>query len=865
MKRLLMSLAVAGCGALPPPPPVVDGGSPLPSFQSNCTVSAPPPEAKLPAGHLDDHSAILPGGRKVTPAGTLLDTGGFPIALRVLPGDRYAVVSDDAVKDQALLLVDLEAADPGKPIVSAIQYPIGQGGPHAGGLFYGLAVTPDGKRLYVSNGGYDPIPDAEPANSHYNTIEVYDLEGTPPQLVKNDALTLKLYFMPSAAGTVERLPSGIELSSDQKLLYVANQSDSTLSILDLEPGPDYGAEIGTAKIPGVDPYDVAVDEATHTAFVSLWGGLQTGRDQYIDGVVPVDVTNPHAPVAAAQPISTGKAAETELFLGGKIYVANADSDTLSVIDGASKQVRTMPVTSSMILGATPTNLAIDPGTDGGPGRIYLADANENSVVVLDLQSFAILGHIPTGWYPSAVGVRSDGGLVIASARGLGFGPFDGTGTSVKAEGILQVLPRSSDDQLKQWSQTVEDDVERPHALEAKVVCPAGAPLAEQRFPLPVAPGAPGAIEYVFLIIRENKTYDSVFGDLGIGNGDPSLMMWNDAVIPNARALAKQFVLLDNFYSHAELSIQGHEWTTGCIANDYIEKGWGATEDYGRGYRSDIALTASPLGRLGFPGSDSIWVHLDKAGVAYHNYGEITNINGAKTGLDGSYPGYVFNTNVLDVLKVDYIVQNILESGDRLEPFSYMLLPNDHTNATKDLSQTPSSMMADNDEALGKFVDAISHSDLWAKSLIIAVEDDPGGNGDHVEQHRSICLLASPWLKRGVVVSSIFDLGSVYKTAELILGVPPMNTYDAHAAAFYELFSDTPDLTPYTYIPRKVPMKMNAADDPLADESNRMDFSLPDRDDLSRVLWKVTHGREAEPPWLQRAPSRRFADDDGDGD
>jgi YVTN family beta-propeller protein len=842
---------VAGCG----------GGEPQPQlFASNCTVDAPPVEAALPPGHLDDRSAILPGGRKVTPSGTLLDIGGYPIALRILPGDRYAVVTDDAVKDQALLLVDLAAADPQKPIVSSHAYPIGAGGDHAPGLFYGLALAKNGQRIYVSNGGYDAVDDNQPLASHYNTVEVYDLMGAPPILVRNDALTIKLLFSKSGNSFVQRLPSGLQLSADEQLLYVANQSDNSLAIVDLANGPTYGAEIATAALPGLAPYDVAVDDASHTAFVSLWGGMKQGMG-YVDGVVPVDVSNPRAPIAAAAPIATGKAAEAELLLAGKLYVANADGDTLSVVDTASRTIRTMPVTTSMILGASPNNLAIDPGSNGNPGRIYVANANENSVSVLDLASLAVIGQIPTAWYPTAVGVRSDGGVVIASARGLGYGPFDGNGYSERVAGLLQVMPRPDDATLKNGSQIVADNLDRPRALQAKVQCPPDATPATSSFPLPVAPGSPSPLKYVFFIVRENKTYDSLFGDLGIGNGDPSLMEWTDDVIPNARDLAKRFVLLDNFYSHAELSLQGHEWTTGCIANDYVEKGWGATEDYGRGYRPDTAFTATSLGRLGYPGSDSIWVHLDKAGVAYHNYGEITNLLGAKTIFDPSFPGVYFNTSILDVTKVQYVIDNVLSSGDSLEPFNYILLPNDHTSATKTGSMQPQSMMADNDEATGRFVDAISHSPLWGSSLIVVVEDDPGSGGDHVEQHRTICLLASPWLKRGYHSSSMFDLGSVYRTMETMLGVPTMNVYDSHAAAFYELFSTTPDMTPYNYIPRQVPLVTNSADAPLADESNQMDFSQPDRYDLSRVLWKVTHGRDAEPPWL--SGPRRRSDPDGD--
>jgi DNA-binding beta-propeller fold protein YncE len=820
-------------------------------FKTNCTAGAPIVEATLPPGHTDATSAILPGGRRVTPAGTLLALGGFPIALRVLPGDRYAVVTDDAMDDQSLRLVDLQATDPMHAVVSEASYPLTARSKHTPGLFYGLAVTKKGERLYVSNGGYDPAPDGMPASAHYNTIEVFDLVGSPPKLQRNDASTLKLYY----DNGVQRVPTGITLSSDETLLYVANQTDNTLAIMRLADG----AEIGRAQLPGVGAFDVAVHEDSHTAFVSLWGGDGSGGD----GVVAVDVADPTMPVAAAGIISTGKASEAELMVAGKLYVSNADADTLSIVDAASRTVKSLPATSGMILGATPNAIAIEPAGALGSGRIYLANAGENAVVALDLDTLAIVGKVPTAWYPTAVGVTGDGTLVITSARGLGGGPSDGTPEPDFAEGTLQVVPRPSDEALRAGADTVAANLERPHTLEAPLTCPTG---QTPKFPIPAAPGAPGAIEHVFLIVRENKTYDGLLGDMPEGNGKMELASFGEVVTPNAHALARTFALLDNFYSHAELSVQGHEWTTGCIANDYTEKSWSHSDDYGRAY-----LLAAPWGpagtlsRLATPGSGSIWHHLDVAGVPYHNYGEIANTGDAQTLADPGFPGVFFNTSISDVSKVEYIIENLTDPHAKVEPFTYILLPNDHTNGTGKGAQTPQSMIADNDEATGIFIDKLSRTPLWKSSLVFVVEDDPGGTLDHVESHRSICLVASPWVKRGVRTSTHFDLGSVYHTIELVLGVAPMNLNDAHAAAMYELFTTTPDFTPYTYVPRTTPVAYNAADAPMADEAARIDFTKPDQADLTRMLWKAVHGKDAEPPGAAERARRGWRARGGDGD
>ena len=842
MRRLVLSFValVAGCHH--------DS-----AFVANCTVSAPSSDAATSPGHSGATSAILPGGRAVTPAGTLLAMGGFPIALRLLPGDRYAVVTDDAQDDEALRVVDLQAADPLNAVVSEVAYPIGKGGKRTPGLFYGLAVSADGTKLYASNGGYDPVDASAPTAMHYNSVQVFDVAGSPPTLTNDDALGLKLFF--DAAG--QRVPTGIALSADGTLLYVATQTDNTLAILSLQAGSNYGAEIGRAQLPGVGAYDVAVDDASHTAFVSLWGSDGKGGD----GVVAVDVTDPTNPVVAPDIIETGKAAEAELLVAGKLYVSNADADTLSIVDAAARTVKSLPATSGMILGATPNAIAVEPAGASGDGRIYVANAGENAVVALDLDTLAIVGKIPTAWYPTAVAVTSDGTVVIASARGLGRGPRDGTPEPDYADGTLQVVPRPSDSDLQAGSDTVAANLDRPHALEPALACAAGA--KQQKFAVPAMAGAPAAITHVFLVVRENKTYDGVLGDLPGGNGSAALTMFGSDITPNADALATQFVTLDNFYSHAELSVQGHEWTTGCIANDYTEKSWSHSDDYGRAYLPAAAWGPSgTLSPLATPGSGSIWHHLDVAGVPYHNYGEITNTGDAMTLADPGFPGIYFNTNISDVEKAQYVIDNLNDKNLVVEPFTYLLLPNDHTNGTSPGAQTPQSMVADNDEGTGRFIDGLSHTPLWKSSVVFVVEDDPGGTLDHVEEHRSICLIASPWVKRGYHSSTNFDLGSVYHTIELILGVGPMNLNDGHAAAMYELFTDKPDFTPYTFISRQIPVATNSADAPMAKESSQIDFSKPDQADLTRILWKALKGRDAEPPLL---PTRSKLDRDDDDD
>ena len=779
-----------------------------------------------------------------------MQVGGFPLALRILPGDRYAVVTDGGSGDEALRIVDL-LGDPKKAVISTYDYPLGASNPHSPALFLGMALTQDGKRLYVSNGGYDPVADQVPLGQHYNTIDVFDLVGSPPKLVRNEPAMLKLRFNASASTGTARLPAGMTLSSNEKLLYVATQVDSTLAILDLAPqvgDTGYGAEIGRAAIPGTMPYDVAVDETSQTAFVSLWGGQTVGQSKYLDGVITVNVADPHAPVASPVPISTGKSAEAVLLVGGKLFVANADADTVSVIDVASRAVKQISLASGPLLGNSPNHLAVD---TVGAGRLYVANANANAVDVFDLSSSIKLGSIPTAWYPTAVAVRSDGSLVIAAAKGLGLGPTDHQpGINDYMPGTLELVPRPSDMELALGAQKVADNLARPRSYQMTLNCPAG---SEPRFPLPSKPGEPTPIQHVFLIVRENKTYDVLLGDLSSGNAAPSLTLFGRTITPNLHALVDRFGNLDNYYANSEASLQGHEWTTASFSNDYSEKAWSTT--WGRRYRSISAFGAGSLEHLARPASDTIWSHLDHAQIAYHNYGEAANTGGALHIVDGSFPGIFFDLTRTDVEKIQYINDQLQDPTFALEPFSYIGLPNDHTVGTTPGRLTPQSMIADNDEATGRLIDVLSHSRFWDKSIVFIIEDDPSDGADHVDGHRSICVAISPWVKRGFTSSVHYDIPALWRTINLLLGVGPMNGYDGNAAAMVDLFADHPDLTPYNYIPRQVPEALNPSGAPLWQDSEAIDFSRPDGAPLGRILWRAVAGME--PPWGPR-PSPRPA-------
>ena len=396
------AFAAGGCG---------DSG---PQFKSNCVAQDSSAEATIPAQRNADGSVILPDGRKINPAGQLLTIGGFPLQLRVLPQEngRYVVVTDGDYGDEHLRIIDTQATDDTAAIVSNVDYPRSSDDAKAPALFYGLALSPDGTKLYVSNGAHDPLLGSEPDQSkHYNVIEVFDIAGSPPQLSKS--AEIHLMFV-GAAAPQARLPSGITLSSDGNTMYVACQLDGTLAVVDLAAGATQYTEIGRTMPLGTGPYDVALDETSHTAFVSLWGGYFVSVGNFKDGVVPVDVTNPMAPSPGTL-IHTDKAPEQAIVVGGKVYVADADGDTVSAIDPASQMAALTPTAfdATGLLGSSPNALAADRAHD----RLYVANAGENAVQAFTLSTMTPLGRVPTAWYPTAVAVRADGSPLDSVGQG----------------------------------------------------------------------------------------------------------------------------------------------------------------------------------------------------------------------------------------------------------------------------------------------------------------------------------------------------------------------------------------------------------------------------------------------------------------
>jgi sugar lactone lactonase YvrE len=789
----------------------------------------------LPVGDDGTEAYVVPGARRVLRVGTQVALPGFPMATRRIAETPFAIVTDGGVDVEQLSVVNLDTGE----VVD--QRTLRERSDEA--LFLGLAATSSGDRVFVSGGGS-------------NVVRVYDFDVATGQLT--DATPIRF-----ATNVNDGYVASLALLADDRTLVATLLFGDQLVVYDTVEA----REIRRIPLPNTSfPYDLVVaphgsiDDAT--AFVSLWGA---------DAVVSVELSSG----VVGSPIGVGKNPEGLALSadGSTLVVADSDSDSLSIVDTATG-VRTRQLFlqgETAPRGSSPAAGVFDPSGE----RFYVVSAGENAIDVFDPSDWTRIGRVPTMWYPTDVRALSDGRLVIVN------GKHEGTGANLNPSrtdildlvgGSLSIVPAEllDDESLARWDLEIARNNDRATRFH-RVECPAG---VDDDFPIPQPGAGPSPrIRHVILVVRENKTYDAYFGDLTdesgapYGNGDPNLTLIPrdriEQVIPNTRQLARTFSHNDNYYSLAEQSVQGHVWTTMGRTTDFVERSWLTT--WGRGY-----WTIPPQGvqDMGYPEEGSAFDWLVDNDISATNYGEI--VSSRALAPNGSFPGVVYNLTVRDVDKVRFLQRRWQETCF-LQTFTYVLLPNDHTSGGQPGQPTPSSMIADNDAAIGLLADAISHSTFWPETVVFVIQDDPQDGGDHVDNHRAPTLVISPWVKRGYVSSVHYNESSIWRTIQLILGVEqPLNAYWANAAPMYDMFTSTPDYTPYEAIPRRWPEELNPGGTGTSFEAQslRWDWSVPDEQPgLSRALWRHFHGQDA--PWAvsrdEVLEALEEEDEDGDSD
>jgi YVTN family beta-propeller protein len=565
----------------------------------------------------------------------------------------------------------------------------------------------------------------------------------------------------------------------------------------------------------------------------------------------------------------------------RLFVACASSNSVAVIDtrrGIVVETIATALFPRAPEGSTPDALAISP--DGE--TLFVANADNNCIAVIDIEAPArsqIKGFIPTGWYPTAVAVTPDGKSLLV---GVGKGnqtkpnpidrskvdpdaepgarrlPFPYIGTTLS--GALSIVRIPDDRALAAYTETVFRNCPYSDTLLSRAPYP-------HKTAIPTKVGAPSPIKHVIYVIKENRTYDQVFGDLTRGNGDPSLVMFGAKVTPNHHALAEEFVLLDNLYCNGQVSRDGHPWSTMAYNTDYIARDWTLTYSRREGVDDDDEgdLSNAPSGYL--------WDACARNNVSYRSYGEygarVSQPDGTYR-MEGRVPGLVGHTSpdfgitkagkvVRDSDRVDVFLKEFraYEQDGNLPRFIVMSLGEDHTTGTTPGTYTPEACVASNDLALGRLVEAVTRSKYWPETAIFVIEDDAQNGPDHVDAHRTVGLVISPYTKRRALDSSQYSTVSMVRTIELILGLPPLSQYDAAARPMFASFTDTADLTPYTNRPPQIDLEaMNTTLAYGAERSSRMDFSEYDKIDdfaLNEILWRAVKGADAPlPPAVRRA-------------
>jgi YVTN family beta-propeller protein len=567
--------------------------------------------------------------------------------------------------------------------------------------------------------------------------------------------------------------------------------------------------------------------------------------------------------------------------GKTLYVANSDEDTVTAVDVAKravdKSLSLRPAEDSG-LGQLPTDLALTEDEK----TLYVACGGGNAVAVVSLPNLALEGFLPTAWFPISLAERG-GTLFVGSSKGFGsrlrsakavfaLGGEPGTAHAAgfSAHGsisIVQFIPESDRANLVKLTKQV--------AANNHWNMPELGPRREATpVPVPARVGEPSLFKHVVYIIKENHTYDIDFGDISEGNGDQSLCAFGEPITPNEHALARQFVLLDNTYASGTDSAEGHQWTDSAIANAYIEQNyasyarsypfngtdplafspsgflWNAAMHAGKSVRVYGEFVDKPVisagGRPIRPTWSQLWEDY-KAGTHKFNITANTNNVALRPCLSPHYVG--FPLAISDQYRADQFLAEFknFEQTNSLPALSILLLPCDHTSGTVPGMPKPRAAVADNDLALGRIVDAISHSRFWAQTLILVVEDDSLFGLDHVDGHRMVSLCISPYTRRGALVSEPYNHTSFVRTIELALGLPAMTRFDRTATPLTACFTDQPDLHPYTHLPNRVPLNdmnppLSAARGrtlQLARASSRLDWSAPDRADpsvMAHAVW-----------------------------
>jgi YVTN family beta-propeller protein len=775
-------------------------------------------------GQTKPQKVMLPNGWSLTPAGRTIKVGDLPLNIAVSATKKLMAVTNNGQGKQTIQLIDPQA----ETVLDNIEIPKS---------FYGLKFSGDEKSLYAS-GGND------------NIIWKYSIINNKLKL--SDSLVLGKKWPNKIS------PVGIEIDDNRQLLYVVSKENNSLYIVDLNT-----KEIVFEQNVNHEGYTCLLSPDKKILYISQWGGkkiaLFNTETRGITSSIPVSY-NPN-----------------EIILnknGNYLFVANAGDNSVSIIDTKAQKVVEVldaAIYPNSLVGSVTNGVALSDDEK----TIYIANADNNCLAVFDIKNIGkstSKGFIPVGWYPTNVKVigkkifvtNGKGFTSFANANGpqpvkkevrseLHSGEEEGRPGYIGAlmKGTMSVIDTPAPFEMANYSKKVYENA--PYKKDRELLAD-----GEAGNPIPMKVGDKSPIKHVFYIMKENRTYDQVFGDMKEGNGDSTLCLFGEKYTPNQHKLAREYVLLDNFYVDAEVSADGHNWSLGAHSNDYLEKTWpsgysrrgGVTEGMGR---REIANDKS-----GF-----LWDHCKKKGVRYRSYGVfVDKTKGNIPALDVAhvcanfttfYNNKVKDEERFEQWKVDF---DSLVAINAVPALSTIRLGNDHTQGLAVGRPTPFACVADNDLAVGLLVEHLSKSPIWNQSAVFILEDDAQNGPDHVDAHRSNALVISPYTKRKSVDHTMYTTSGMLRTMELILGLPPMTQYDAGAIPMFRSFTPKPDFTQYKSLPTNINTNdINVAYTPSAIRSENLVFDAEDENDdnlFNEILWKGIKGELAQLPAPRRS-------------
>jgi YVTN family beta-propeller protein len=739
-----------------------------------------------------DGRELLPNGWRLSPAGVSIDVDDFPLNAAVSPDQKFLAVTHAGVSKPVLLLVNLKSRKVAQSIHLKDSW---------------LGITFLGNELFVSGG-------------NRNCVYTFDL--VKGQLVNEDSIMFSSSKW--AAG----------LDANRQKLAVVFRGDSTLSYYSFST-----KEFQTIKLDGM-PYSCKYLK-DGKLLVSIWNSKRIEAFNGTKLLFQVETGDHPTEIAVSK---------NNRFA----YVANANDNSVTVVD--LKRHRAIANVSTSLYPDSPEGSTTNSVCVSSDGKFLLAaNADNNSLTVINISKLRTptpAGFIPVGWYPTKVLELQDGTVLILNGKGnrsFANPQHQYIGTLLK--GTLSFFKFPDEMQLSAYTHQVYANTPyRPEeSKEASF---------QSGNPIPNRVGGPSPIKYVFYFIKENRTYDQVFGDVPEGNGDSSLVLFGEKVTPNIHKIAKDFVLLDNLYCDAEVSADGHNWSTAAYATDYVEKSW--PNNYGgRGapYEFEGGQPAAT------PESGYIWDLCARHDVSFRDYGEFIESDEGDTGkniptekallshYDKAYRGWDLDySDVKRYEEWEKDFSRLVDNGE-LPHFNIIRLPNDHTAGTHKGALTPQAMVAQNDYALGLFVDKISHSKIWDQSAIFVIEDDAQNGADHVDAHRTEALVISPFVKHHFIDNTLYTTSSMLRTMELILGIPPMSQYDAAATPMFNSFTMNLDTTSYSGVQPQI--DITAKNRPGAYGQNlmrrmnlRVADAVPDRL-FNEIIWKSIKGTDMPAP------------------